>query len=209
MKNFKKLTLFVAVAFLGLAACERTDNSALSTTRNQDLAQLNQSRDYRIRPMDLIHFEIFQEPDQRNDYRVTGDGNITLPYLNQVFVKGLTLLEAKGKIEKLYRDGGYYKDPQVSLQINQYAERRVYIDGFVAATGPLVMPMEEELTLGRAITMARGLQPRASRTNVLLTRNIDGEDKTFVINVAEIQEGRAPDIHLEEGDRIYVQDSKI
>lgn len=209
MKHSNIWGAIVFAALLGLTGCEKTDNAALATTRNQDLTQLNQSRDYRIRPMDLIRFEIFQEPDQRNDYRVSGDGNIALPYLNQVNIKGLTLIEAKEKIEKLYREGGYYKDPQVSVQITQYAERRIYVDGFVNATGPLVMPMEEELTLGRAITMARGLQPRASRTNVLLTRNIDGEDKTFVINVAEIQEGRAPDIHLEEGDRIYVQDSKI
>lgn len=164
--------------------------------------------------MDMIRVEITIQKDGRREvmpgeYRVSADGNIPLNYLNQVHVAGLTLLEAAEKIKRSYIDQGYFKKPEVILQISSYAERRVYIDGFVGAVGPVNMPMEEDLTLVRAITAARGLQPRASRTNLILIRNVNGEEKKYVINLKEIQEGNAPDILLQEGDKIYVQDSKI
>ncbi|MGN0884174.1 MAG: polysaccharide biosynthesis/export family protein [Candidatus Spyradosoma sp.] len=169
---------------------------------------------YRIRPMDMVRVEITIQKDGRREvmpgeYRVSADGHIPLMYLNQVQVAGLTLPEAAEKIKRAYIDQGYFKKPEVILQISSYAERRVYIDGFVAVAGPVNMPMEEELTLVRAITAARGLQPRASRTDLILIRNVNGEEKKYIINLKEIQEGNAPDILLQEGDKIYVQDSKI
>ncbi len=112
-------------------------------------------------------------------------------------------------LESACRAAGYYKDPQISLQIAQYADRRIYVDGFVSSPGPVLIPVEEELTLLRAINAARGVLPRASRTNVLLTRRVNGELKVWSINLADIQEGEANDIPLQEGDQIYVQDSKI
>lgn len=198
-------TLFFVLSILG---CTNGTHSARDL-RVTGVPPKLETRDYRIRPMDMIRFEMFQEPENRGEYRVTGDGNIMLYLLGDVKVSGLTLRQAKEKVEQAYKDAGYYMDPQVSLQIAAYAERRVYVDGYVQAPGPITMPMEENLTLERAITMARGLQPRASRTNLILKRNIDGTEKTYIINFKDIQEGNEPDIDLQEGDRIYIQDSKI
>lgn len=191
-----------------ISACTNNAGTGSDLRQTSTPPQL-ETRDYRIRPMDMIRFEMFQEPENRGEYRVSGDGNITLYLLGPVKIAGLTLREAKEKIEENYKNASYYVNPQVSLQIVSYAERRVYVDGFVGAVGPVLMPMEEDLTLIRAITAARGLLPRASRTNVILVRKTEGEDKTYVINLKEIQEGNAPDILLQEGDKIYVQDSKI
>lgn len=206
----KRVVAFCATLFFVslISACTNNAGTGNDLRQNSTPPQL-ETRDYRIRPMDMIRFEMFQEPENRGEYRVSGDGNITLYLLGPVKVAGLTLREAKEKIEANYREAAYYVNPQVSLQILTYAERRVYVDGFVGAVGPVLMPMEEELTLIRAITQARGLQPRASRTNVILQRKTEGEDKTYIINLKEIQEGNAPDILLQEGDIIYVQDSKI
>lgn len=198
-------TLFFVLSILGCANGANTASDLRVTGAPPKL----ETRDYRIRPMDMIRFEMFQEPENRGEYRVTGDGNIMLYLLGDVKVAGLTLRQAKEKIEAAYRNAGFYVDPQVSVQIISYAERRVYVDGYVGAPGPVMMPMEENLTLVRAITAARGLLPRASRTNLILIRNVDGEEKTYIINLKDIQEGNEPDIDLQEGDRIYIQDSKI
>ncbi len=198
-----------ALFFISLITACTQDTSSVSDLRQSSVPPQLETRDYRIRPMDMIRFEMFQEPENRGEYRVSGDGNITLYLLGPVKVAGLTLREAKEKIEDSYRKAAYYVNPQVSLQILSYAERRVYVDGFVGAVGPVLMPMEESLTLIRAITAARGLLPRASRTNVILIRKTDDGEKTYVINLKNIQEGIDPDILLQEGDKIYVQDSKI
>lgn len=198
-------TLFFILSIWGCTPGTNTANELRGTGAPPKL----ETRDYLIRPMDMIRFEMFQEPENRGEYRVTGDGNIMLYLLGNVKVSGLSLRQAKEKIESEYKKAGYYVNPQVSLQIVTYAERRVYVDGFVGAPGPVMMPMEENLTLVRAIAAARGTLPRASRTNLILNRNVNGEEKTYYINLKNIQEGIEPDIDLQEGDRIYVQDSKI
>ncbi len=206
----KRAAAFCGALFFALATAGCLNNRAPDSELNRDVSSsLDETRDYRIRPMDLLRVEMFREPEIRGELRVSGDGNLSLYLLDQVKVSGLTLSEAKAKLEAAYRDAGYYKDPQISLQIVQYAERRIYVDGYVGAPGPVLIPMEESLTLLRAITAARGLQPRASRTNVLLTRKVGDELKTWVIDFSKIQEGNMPDVPLQEGDTIYVQDSKI
>lgn len=167
------------------------------------------SQDYRIRPLDTLRFEMYAEPDNRGEYRVTKEGNITLNFIGQISVEGKTLSELKEYIEKRYRDDDYYANPQVTLTIAQYAERRIYVSGYVASPGPVLIPIEEELTLGKAIDAARGVLPRASRTGVKVTRTKDGVIRNWEVDLKRIQEGLDPDFPLEEGDRIYVPDSAI
>lgn len=167
------------------------------------------SQDYRIRPLDTLRFEMYAEPDNRGEYRVSKEGNITLNFIGQIAVEGKTLSELKTEVEKLYRDKGYYTNPQVTLTIVNYAERRIYVSGYVASPGPVLIPIEEELTLGKAIDAARGVLPRASRTGVKVTRTKDGVIRNWDVDLKRIQEGLDPDFPLEEGDRIYVPDSAI
>lgn len=167
-------------------------------------------QDYRLRPLDTLRFEMYAEPDNRGEYRISKEGNITLNFIGQISVEGKTLVELKEYIEKRYRDEGYYVNPQVTLTVTSYAERRIYVSGYVASPGPVLIPIEEELTLGKAIDAARGVLPRASRTGVKVTRTTkDGEILTWEVNLKRIQEGLDPDFPIEEGDRIYVPDSAI
>lgn len=167
------------------------------------------SQDYRLRPLDMVRFEMYGEPDNRGEYRISKEGSITLNFIGQITVEGKTLVELKEDVEKRYRDGGFYVKPQVTFTVVSYAERRVYVSGYVASPGPVLIPIEEELTLGKAIDAARGVLPRASRTGVKVTRTKDGEILTWEVNLKRIQEGLDPDFPIEEGDRIYVPDSAI
>lgn len=152
---------------------------------------------------------MYDDPANRGEYRVSKEGNITLNFIGIVPVEGKTLVELKSDIEKLYREKGYYKNPQVTLTVTNYAERRIYVSGYVASPGPVLIPIEEELTLGKAIDAARGVLPRASRTSVKVTRTKDGIIKNWDVDLKRIQEGLDPDFPLEEGDRVYVPDSAI
>lgn len=167
------------------------------------------TQDYRIRPLDTLRFEMYAEPDNRGEYRVSKEGNITLNFIGQISVEGKSLSELKAFIEKRYRDDGFYTNPQVTLTVIAYAERRIYVSGFVASPGPVLIPIEEELTLGKAIDAARGVLPRGSRSDVKVTRTRDGVIRTWEVDLKAIQEGYEPDFPLEEGDRVYVRDSAI
>ncbi|MBE6401518.1 MAG: polysaccharide export protein [Verrucomicrobia bacterium] len=205
-----RAAMFLAALFfcLGFSACRTAQPHAGYPASNLSEDGPG-TQDYRIRPLDTLRFEMYAEPDNRGEYRVSKEGNITLNFIGQVTVAGKTLSELKDSIEKRYRDEGFYTNPQVTLTVIAYAERRIYVSGFVASPGPVLIPIEEELTLGKAIDAARGVLPRGSRTSVKVTRSRDGVIQTWEVDLKAIQEGYEPDFPLEEGDRVYVPDSAI
>ncbi len=165
------------------------------------------SDNYTLRPTDLLRVSLYQEPDFNADAQVDQDGDVILPLIGKVHVAGKTLTETQVLItEKLKR---FFKEPSLTLLILKYAERKVYIDGMVGRAGPVLFPPEEKLTLSKAISIAGGILPRGERSDVKLTRMIDGKEKTITVDMSEINAGRSPDIELQENDRIYVRDSRI
>jgi polysaccharide export outer membrane protein len=160
---------------------------------------------YRLRPRDSIRVGVINEPDTLVERRISPDGTIDIPFLKEVVkVGGLTLSEAQQAIEKLFLR--YFKRPQVAINILSYAERRIYVNGFVGKPGSVIVPPEESLTLGRALSMAGGILPRGSRSDVTVTRSVNGVPTPIVKDMSKIDKGEEPDFPLEDEDQIYVRD---
>ena len=90
-----------------------------------------------------------------------------------------------------------------------YAERRVYVSGYVGKPGPVSIPPEETLTLGRALSAAGGILPRGRRSDVAVKRIRDGNTVVITRDMRRIDSGEEPDFILEDEDQIYVEDSRI
>jgi len=160
---------------------------------------------YRLRPRDSIRVGVINELDTLVERRISPDGTIDIPFLKEVVkVGGLTLSEAQQTIEKLFLK--YFKRPQVAINIITYAERRIYVNGFVGKPGSVIVPPEESLTLGRALSMAGGILPRGSRSDVTVTRSLNGVPTPIVKDMSKIDKGEEPDFPLEDEDQIYVRD---
>jgi len=160
---------------------------------------------YRLRPRDTIRVGVINEADTLVERRINPDGTIDIPFLKEtVKVGGLTVSEAQAAIEKLFLR--YFKRPQVVLTIVNYAERRVYVNGFVGKPGSVLVPPEETLTLGRALSMAGGILARGSRTDVTVTRSLNGVPTPIQKDMSKIDKGEEPDFPLEDEDQIYVRD---
>ena len=163
---------------------------------------------YRLRARDFIRILVINEPDTQIERRINSDGTVDIPFLKKLVpVAGLTLTQAQVELSNQFRV--YFKKPQVTISIVTYAERRVYVSGYVGKPGPVSIPPEETLTLGRALSMAGGVLPRGNRSDVAIKRSRDGS--TFVISkdVRRIDDGDEPDFVLEDEDQIYVRDSRI
>lgn len=163
---------------------------------------------YRLRSRDVIRVLVINESDTQIERRINSDGTIDVPFLKKLVpVAGLTLTQAQ--VELANQFGQYFKKPQVSITIVSYAERRVYISGYVGKPGPVSIPPEETLTLGRALSMAGGVLPRGNRSDVTIKRNRGGIPMVFTKDVRRIDDGDEPDFILEDEDQIYVRDSRI
>ena len=135
-------------------------------------------------------------------------GYVDIPFLKKLVpVAGLTLTQAQVELANQFKV--YFRKPQVTISIVSYAERRVYISGYVGKPGPVSIPPEETLTLGRALAMAGGVLPRGNRSDVAIKRTREGTPLVITKDVRRIDDGDEPDFVLEDEDQIYVRDSRI
>ena len=163
---------------------------------------------YRLRARDFIRILVINEPDTQIERRINADGTVDIPFLKKLVpVAGLTLTQAQVELANQFRL--FFKKPQVTISIVQYAERRVYVSGYVGRPGPVSIPPEETLTLGRALSMAGGVLPRGNRSDVTIKRSRDGSPLVISKDVRRIDDGDEPDFVLEDEDQIYVRDSRI
>lgn len=163
---------------------------------------------YRLRARDSVRIQVINEADTLIERRINPDGTVDVPFLKQLVpLAGRTVTESQEELARLFRR--YFKEPQVILSIVSYAERRVYVSGYVSKPGPVAIPPEEELTLGRALSMAGGILPRGRRSDVAVKRIRDGVVQVISKDMRKIDSGDEPDFVLEDEDQIYVDDSRI
>ena len=211
MKRFPP-RLLGAMSALLLAACAKNTSEP---TRDPSLpppppsaATVNQPGEgYKLRPTDILRVEMYMEQEIKSEVSVSAEGDIALPLIDRTHVAGLTLKQARMDLTEKYKK--YFKEPSLIIQIIKYAERKVYVDGFVNRPGAVLFPNEENMTISRAIAGASGIMPRGERNNVTITRTVNGKIQTIIIDMNEVSSGRAADIELQENDRVYVKDSII
>jgi len=164
---------------------------------------------YRLRSRDFIRVGVINENDTVIERRINPDGTIDVPFLKQLVpVAGLTITEAQELLTKRYRR--YFKQPQLIIAIVAYAERRVYISGYVGRAGPVAIPPEENLTLGKALSIAGGILARGRRSDVAIKRlKPDGETEVILKDMRKIDSGEEPDFILQDEDAVYVEDSRF
>jgi polysaccharide export outer membrane protein len=163
---------------------------------------------YLLRPSDLIYFAVFNEPDLTKEVRVEANGEIRLHLIGSVEVAGLSLEDAQEKVRRLY-DRDYLVNPQISMQVLEYAPRRVQVLGEVNRPGFVPIPPDRGLTLIEAITGANGFRPAANKRKVSLKRELpNGTSEVIEVNVDRLMQDReSKDIPLRDGDTIFVRES--
>jgi polysaccharide export outer membrane protein len=121
--------------------------SALSSRRTSH-------RDYRIGPQDLLEITVFEVEKLNKTVRVSSQGNINLPLLGVLKVKGLTVEELEKEIRSLLAEK-YMQDPQVNVLIKEYRNQRISVMGSVKNPG--VFDVTGSKTILDMLAMAGGL----------------------------------------------------
>src|SRR5581483_4737810 len=90
------------------------------------------NNDYKVGPQDLLNITVFGESGLSGKFRVDGDGSFSFQYLGRVKADGLSVTEIAEVLRKRLADG-YLRNPQVSVEIEQYHSQNVYVLGEVRA----------------------------------------------------------------------------
>jgi polysaccharide biosynthesis/export protein len=91
-------------------------------------------RDYKIGPEDLLEISVFEDEKLNKTVRVSSQGNISLPLLSVLRVKGLSANELEKEIRDLLAEK-YLQDPHVGVFIKEYRNQRISVIGMVEKPG--------------------------------------------------------------------------
>ena len=134
-------------------------------------------------------------------YRVYTDGTIDLPFINGIHVEGLTLSQAKEKIQEYI--SAFILDAEVIVALsNNY----FYVLGDAGKGGFLLY--KEKITIFQALAMSGGINKVGSRKHVYIMRK-DKDGKTQVRNfdIRSITVLDSEYYYVQPNDIIYVPPS--
>jgi polysaccharide export outer membrane protein len=150
------------------------------------------SRAYRLAPGDRIAVVVFGQAELSGDILVDGAGNIPLPFIGPIQVKGLTVNEC----EKLIHDqltNGILKQPSVSVRLSEL--RPLYVLGDVRLPG--VYPFRYGSTVKSAVAAAGGFglaEQGATLSDFLLAdervRQLSLQKRSLLVRRARIEAQR-------------------
>lgn len=134
-------------------------------------------------------------------YTVDEQGDIDFPVLGKVAVEGKTRQEVAAYIRARLIARQLVLDPIVTVE---YVNLAINILGEVNRPGR-INAQKDYFTILDAIAEAGDLTINGQRENVMVMREVDGEDQTYVINLCDRQDMlSSPAYYLQQNDVVYV-----
>ena len=175
---------------------------------------LAQQPQYVVGAQDVLSIVVWDQADLSGKYTVETDGTFTFPLIGRFKAGGLTLRDVEAELRKRLTDG-FFKNPQLSVSVDQYRSQRIYIVGEVRQPG--TYPLTGDMTLIEALARAGSTSDRASR-EALIVRAPAGRAGTgpvlpdqaeaseiVKVNLKDLQSGRGQEVTLRDGDTIFVR----
>lgn len=183
---------------------EQAETAALAVAVQQAQAK---KLDYLLGGADLIQISVLGQKEMDRLVRVSQNGTITYPLIGSVNVGGLTTAQAEATLAKGL--GAYLRDPQVTVFIKEYGNKKVFVFGQVKKPGAVELPTESKLTVLEAISQVEGFTAIAAPDRTRVVRMVDGKSQSFVIEVSAITKRgeKDKDMVLEPNDIVFVPES--
>src|SRR5579871_559453 len=158
-------------------------------------------KSYVIGPEDQVFINVWGNNQLTGSFVVAPDGRISFPLINEVMAAGLTRDQIQNEIVRRLKEGGFLRDPTVTVNVTGFNSKKYSIQGEVnkPGTSPLVVPT----TVLEALVNAGGFRDFANKSNIVVLR---GEQR-FKFNYNDVIKGkhREQNILLEPGDLIIVK----
>ena len=174
----------------------------------------------------LLEFRVLEdldeEPDPKADpnspktlpmnlLQVSDSGEVEHPYFGRLMAKGKTHRQLAEEIKKILEkpDGYYYQATVlISLATSGVSRGKVYISGAVTKPGPFEIPVNENMTVSKALSSVGVMEDRAAINQIKLIRKVaEGAPppEPIVVNLDDIRKGvTGSDRVLEPEDQIIV-----
>ena len=133
---------------------------------------------YRIGKGDFLDIKVFGEEDFSLKSHVSKGGTISYPFLGELLLEGLTVME----IEKLIisgLQGNYLIEPKITVTVLEY--RQLFVNGEIEKPGGY--PFVPGMIVNKAISLAGGFTEKASRKEIFIIPDGDTNGEEFLANL--------------------------
>jgi len=172
----------------------------------------SQQADYVIGPQDVLMITVWDQEDLNRKFAVDADGTFTFPLIGRVRAGGLTLRELEAELKRRLMDG-FFRNPQITVGVEQYRSQRIFIVGEVR--NPDTYPLTGDMSLIEAIARAGSTLPTASGEALIVRAPKGGGNGPTMpngetsdvmrVDLKELQSGAlTQNIALRDGDTIFV-----
>jgi polysaccharide export outer membrane protein len=156
--------------------------------------------DYRLGAGDLIRVMVFDHEELSVDARISQTGNITFPLIGQLRVAGLSTRETELLLARSLIDGGFVKQPHISVLVSEYQSQKVAVMGQVAKPGQY--PLDASKRVMDMLAIAGGVLNDTAAEDVTLVR---ADSSRVVIDLKKLFDGDpALNLVVQDGDTVFV-----
>ena len=167
---------------------------------------------YIVGPGDVLSVHVFYEPQLSGSFRVENDGHFGYPFLGRVSAGGRTVGSVASVLKEKLADG-YLKNPQVTVDVEQFRSQSVFVIGEVRTPGKYIL--SGSITLLDALAQAGSPTPAAGGEILILHPKVVSLDAPTLpnqrdaevarVNLREIEEGRlSRNLTIRDGDTVFV-----
>ena len=219
--------ILIAVGTLLLSSCTSSRKLVYLQTSKKEVVnnqKITHSYQLKIQDDDLLYISLsskdaelvepfknstFLGATQTSTSRTTGflvdnGGNISIPSLGRICVRGLTCPELSAQIEKQLVEGNFVKDPVITVRLGNF---KVTVLGEVNSPGSIEVE-GNRLTILEAISKCGDLKPTGKRKNVKILREQNGEQDIYEVNLTKATITSSPYYYLCQNDVVYVEPNK-
>lgn len=164
---------------------------------------------YTIGPGDQVKIYVRNNPDITMSVPVRPDGKISIPLVQNMVAAGKTPAQLADDLEEALSQ--YIRSPLVTVVVTSF--QGVYSDQIRVvgqATTPQAIPYRDGMTLLDVMIQVGGLTRFAAGNRAKLVRTVNGEKKTYGINIQSLLSGDiSENIPMLPGDIIIVPRSLL
>ena len=157
----------------------------------------------RLSPGDVIKVSYADETVEDQTQKIRRDGKVSLPLIGEVTAAGKRIIDFQNEIVR--RNEAHLDNPEVLVTLEN-GMAAVIVSGFANKPGKILF--DRPTTVFQAIMEAGGVSDYGSPSNVHLTRIINGEQRTELINLRPAIHGTpTKPKYVQDGDVIYISRS--
>jgi polysaccharide export outer membrane protein len=158
---------------------------------------VGQETDYVLGPQDVFNITVWGQGGVSGRFTVEADGTFTFPMLGRLKAGGLKVRQLQDDLTNRLSEG-YFRDPRVTVTVEDYKSQRIFIVGEVKTPG--TYSLTRSMTLLEAIALSGSMTNNAAGVALIRRRTDSETGKEPVLQVgAGVTERRVDLTALQDG----------